>query len=370
MADLNKFFVFVPQDAVESFKTAHVGKGDTDAYYKKIAFLGTSGEIATHGLVYATNTAADFSAINAILAGFGTAEGEVATVAGAIESAKSDILGTATTSASETQTVGAISDRVKAIEDLINANDNDVIDKLNEVISWFADVETTSTGVALLGDVATLKSTVGDETTGLVKRVSDLEEIGSTKVEASEVNGNIVIDGSEVTVYTHATATETAAAAVKVGNDSEGHVVLGDALSASDIAADAIESGDDTIALTSTTVAGQIAELAQAVSSAIDTIPDNSVAEGSENYVSLSGDHNHEIGITTTVLGDSVLLSQGEDGKLVAPSETVSGNGLAVASDVATEIAEAEAVIITAFNDHEDRIDAIESWDMWATYSE
>ena len=58
---------------------------------------------------------------------------------------------------------------------------------------------------------------------------------GATKVEESATNGNVIIDGTETTVYTHPTTEATAAAAVKVGKDSEGHVVLGDPLTKSDV---------------------------------------------------------------------------------------------------------------------------------------
>ena len=58
---------------------------------------------------------------------------------------------------------------------------------------------------------------------------------GATKVEASETNGNVKVDGTEITVYTHPTTEATAAAAVKVGKDSEGHAVLGDPLTKGDV---------------------------------------------------------------------------------------------------------------------------------------
>ena len=57
----------------------------------------------------------------------------------------------------------------------------------------------------------------------------------ATKTEASATNGNIKINGTETTVYTHPTTTAAAAAAVKVGKNAAGHVVLGDALTKSDI---------------------------------------------------------------------------------------------------------------------------------------
>lgn len=58
---------------------------------------------------------------------------------------------------------------------------------------------------------------------------------GATKVEESQINGNVKINGTEATVYTHPTTEATAAAAVKVGNNSEGHVVLGDPLTKGDV---------------------------------------------------------------------------------------------------------------------------------------
>ena len=68
---------------------------------------------------------------------------------------------------------------------------------------------------------------------------------GATKVEASETNGNVKIDGTETTVYTHPTTEATAAAAVKVGKDSEGHVVLGDPLTKSDVGLEKVDNTSD-----------------------------------------------------------------------------------------------------------------------------
>jgi len=68
---------------------------------------------------------------------------------------------------------------------------------------------------------------------------------GATKVEASETNGNVKINGTETTVYTHPTTAATAAVAVKVGNDSEGHVVLGDQLTKGDVGLDQVDNTAD-----------------------------------------------------------------------------------------------------------------------------
>jgi hypothetical protein len=74
-------------------------------------------------------------------------------------------------------------------------------------------------------------------------KLADIAE-GATKVEASSTNGNVVINGTETTVYTHPTTTANAAAFKKVGNDANGHVVLGDAIVYTDLTAllDAVDS--------------------------------------------------------------------------------------------------------------------------------
>lgn len=59
----------------------------------------------------------------------------------------------------------------------------------------------------------------------------------ATAVTASTTNGKIKINGTDTTVYTHPSTTAASAAAVKVGKDASGHVVLGNALTASDVSA-------------------------------------------------------------------------------------------------------------------------------------
>ena len=112
----------------------------------------------------------------------------------------------------------------------------EAFDTLKEIADWIGSgaVENT-TAASMLTDINTLKTTVGDADSGLVKDVADLKAVGAQKVEASATNGNIKIGGVETQVYRHATKTEHAAAFVKVGNDAEGHVVVGDAIVQADI---------------------------------------------------------------------------------------------------------------------------------------
>ena len=85
----------------------------------------------------------------------------------------------------------------------------------------------------------------------LYTKLANIAE-GATKVEASSTNGKIKINGTDTIVYTHPTTTAVTAAAVKVGKDSSGHAVLGNALTASDVGA---------IATTAKGAANGVAEL-------------------------------------------------------------------------------------------------------------
>lgn len=66
---------------------------------------------------------------------------------------------------------------------------NEAYDTLKEVAEWIDGH----------GDLATQFT---NDISGLKTAVQALQAVGATKVEASETNGNIKIDGQEVTVYT------------------------------------------------------------------------------------------------------------------------------------------------------------------------
>lgn len=83
-----------------------------------------------------------------------------------------------------------------------------------------------------ISDLETIRS---NASIGATHAGSTHARTDATKTESSATNGNIKINGTETTVYTHPTTTATDAAAVKVGKDSSGHVVLGDALTKSDV---------------------------------------------------------------------------------------------------------------------------------------
>lgn len=82
---------------------------------------------------------------------------------------------------------------------------NEAYDTLVEVANWITGHGDVVAGMTT--DISALKTTVGDATSGLVKGLNDLktqfEAMEHTKVEASETNGNVKVDGVEVNVYTH-----------------------------------------------------------------------------------------------------------------------------------------------------------------------
>jgi hypothetical protein len=100
--------------------------------------------------------------------------------------------------------VKGLADAVAAISD----NDNDISALQTAVGKLEAAVGDANSGlVKSVADhetrIKALETTVGDANSGLVKDVADLKSVSPTKVEASTTNGNIKIDGTETTVYTH-----------------------------------------------------------------------------------------------------------------------------------------------------------------------
>ena len=65
-------------------------------------------------------------------------------------------------------------------------------------------------------------------------------------ITAGDTNGHLDVNGTDVTVYTHPTATATGAAFRKVGNDASGHVVLGAEITKEDITGLGIPAQDTT----------------------------------------------------------------------------------------------------------------------------
>ena len=132
---------------------------------------------------------------------------------------------------------------------LIPEGAQESLDTLTEIAQWIQDhpddAAAMNTAIAKLNGIVV---GIGGEDDDYATVMAAIEGkiAGATKVEASEINGNIKIDGEETTVYTHPTTTAVAAGFKKVGNDDKGHVVLGADVTKQDIVALGIPAQDTT----------------------------------------------------------------------------------------------------------------------------
>lgn len=128
---------------------------------------------------------------------------------------------------------------------LIPEGAQESLDTLTEIAQWIQDhpddAVAMNTAIAKLNGIV---AGIGGEDDDYATVMAAIE--GATKVEASETNGNIKINGEETTVYTHPTTTAVGAGFKKVGNDDKGHVVLGADVTKQDIVALGIPAQDTT----------------------------------------------------------------------------------------------------------------------------
>ena len=99
---------------------------------------------------------------------------------------------------------------VNTLKTTVGDNESGLVKGLNTVTAVVGN-ETSG----LVADVKTLQTTVGGADSGLVKDVADLKAVGSTKVEDSDTNGYIKINGVETQVYD-----DSAIAATKIVEDA------------------------------------------------------------------------------------------------------------------------------------------------------
>lgn len=110
---------------------------------------------------------------------------------------------------------------------------NAAITKLNEIAAGIGGEE---------DDYATVMAAIEGKITAAMAGIAQ----GATKVEKSETNGNIKINGRETVVYTHPAGSAVEAGFKKVGSDANGHVVLGGNVTKEDITKLGIPAQDTT----------------------------------------------------------------------------------------------------------------------------
>lgn len=133
---------------------------------------------------------------------------------------------------------------------LIPEGAQESLNTLTEIAQWIQDhpddAAAMNTAIAKLNGIVAGIGGEDDDYATVMAAIEGKISAGATKVEASEINGNIKIDGEETTVYTHPTTTAVAAGFKKVGNDDKGHVVLGADVTKQDIVALGIPAQDTT----------------------------------------------------------------------------------------------------------------------------
>ena len=138
-------------------------------------------------------------------------------------------------------------------------------------------------GIATVDDVKNVltanEETVATSLSDLNDRLLRLENVGSTKVEKSTVNGNIKINGVETKVYTHPSYTAKASGLYKITTDATGHVSAATAVAKADITALGIPA-QDTVTLISGELHGNIADCGINV---VTTVSDSGT-DGNHNY--------------------------------------------------------------------------------------
>ena len=137
---------------------------------------------------------------------------------------------------------------------LIPEGAQESLDTLTEIAQWIQDHPDDAAAMnTALGKLQAIVDGIGGEEDDYATVMAAIEgkitagiAQGATKVEKSETNGNIKINGQETVVYTHPAGSAVEAGFKKVGSDASGHVVLGDNVTKEDITKLGIPGQDTT----------------------------------------------------------------------------------------------------------------------------
>lgn len=132
---------------------------------------------------------------------------------------------------------------------LIPEGAQEALDTLTEIAQWIQDHPNDASAMnAAITKLNGIVAGIGGDEDEYATVMAAIEGkiTAATKVEKSEVNGNIKINGQETVVYTHPAVEAVEAGFKKVGKDNQGHVVLGDDVTKEDIVALGIPAQDTT----------------------------------------------------------------------------------------------------------------------------
>lgn len=140
---------------------------------------------------------------------------------------------------------------------LIPEGAQESLDTLTEIAQWIQDHPNDAAAMnTALGKLQAIVDGIGGEEDDYATVMAAIEgKIAAamagivqdaTKVEKSEINGNIKINGKETVVYTHPAGSAVEAGFKKVGSDANGHVVMGGDVTKEDITKLGIPAQDTT----------------------------------------------------------------------------------------------------------------------------
>lgn len=140
---------------------------------------------------------------------------------------------------------------------LIPEGAQESLDTLTEIAQWIQDHPDDAAAMnTALGKLQAIVDGIGGEEDDYATVMAAIEgkiaaAMGgivqdATKVEKSEINGNIKINGKETVVYTHPAGSAVEAGFKKVGSDVNGHVVMGGDVTKEDITKLGIPGQDTT----------------------------------------------------------------------------------------------------------------------------
>lgn len=140
---------------------------------------------------------------------------------------------------------------------LIPEGAQESLDTLTEIAQWIQDHPDDAAAMnTALGKLQAIVDGIGGEEDDYATVMAAIEgkiaaamagiAQDATKVEKSEINGNIKINGKETVVYTHPAGSAVEAGFKKVGSDVNGHVVMGGNVTKEDITKLGIPAQDTT----------------------------------------------------------------------------------------------------------------------------
>lgn len=140
---------------------------------------------------------------------------------------------------------------------LIPEGAQESLDTLTEIAQWIQDHPDDAAAMnTALGKLQAIVDGIGGEEDDYATVMAAIEgkiaaamagiAQDATKVEKSEINGNIKINGKETVVYTHPAGSAVEAGFKKVGSDVNGHVVMGGNVTKEDIIKLGIPAQDTT----------------------------------------------------------------------------------------------------------------------------